>query len=433
MNSDGSPKAPGLAIHDLTTLLADTGATAASFATGSLTYTLSGTQSGDNTLLFEKSNGTYWLTLWNEQQALGAAHSVTLTLGSAAAQIVEYDPLTGTSAVATVSNAATATITVPDHPVLVEIVPAAPTPPAYQDLSVTVPASESVTAGASIAVTGVSIADAWASTAGGTMALNVYDTAGTISVAGQTHGPGGGKVAGGMLTGTEAQLNADLATLTYKAGANAGTDTLTVDVWNQAGVEVTRTIQVDVAADVIIPPTQASDTISVSNETIGATSGNHTIFINGTDDTLSASGGTETVQANQGGNRLTTGTGNDTIRFATSNNVINAGAGSNTLYDSGSNNTIVLPPAGQGTDTIYGQVMTNGDKFDLRGLLAATKWTGSASTLGNFIKTAIDGKGDAVISVNASGVAGGASTTVATLMGSGAVSVSSLLAHSITS
>ena len=58
---------------------------------------------------------------------------------------------------------------------------------------------------------------------------------------------------------------------------------------------------------------------------------------------------------------------NDTIRFAGSGNVINAGAGSNVLMESGGNNTIVLPAANKGIDDIFGYVMTNVDKFDLRG------------------------------------------------------------------
>src|ERR1019366_2684165 len=71
-----------------------------------------------------------------------------------------------------------------------------------------------------------------------------------------------------------------------------------------------------------------------------------------------------------GGNTITTGAGNDTIRFGGPNNVVNAGGGNNVLVDSGSNNTIVLPGANQGYDDISGALMTNGDQFDLRALLA---------------------------------------------------------------
>jgi hypothetical protein len=120
MNQDGTAKPAGLALHNLTTLLADTGTTAGSFTPGSLNYTLSTT---DDTVLMEKSDGTWWLSVWNEDVG---AHTDTLTLSTAATQIRLFDPLTGTSAIQTVSNTGTFTFTVPDHPVIVEIIGEAP-------------------------------------------------------------------------------------------------------------------------------------------------------------------------------------------------------------------------------------------------------------------------------------------------------------------
>ncbi len=77
MNQDGTPKTAGTALHDLITLLADTGPNAATFTPGSLSFTLSGNQSTDNTLLIQKSNGSDWLALWDET---AGTHTVTLTL-----------------------------------------------------------------------------------------------------------------------------------------------------------------------------------------------------------------------------------------------------------------------------------------------------------------------------------------------------------------
>jgi hypothetical protein len=163
MNSDGTPKPAGMALHDLTTLLSDTGADAASFTPGSLNYTLSTT---DNAVLMEKSDGTFWLSVWNES---AAAHSVTVTLEANATQFTLFDPLTGTSAVQTASNTGSFTFTLSDHPLIVEIAGAASgsgsggsgsggvTP----DPVVTVPTSETVAAGATVAVAGVSISDPW--------------------------------------------------------------------------------------------------------------------------------------------------------------------------------------------------------------------------------------------------------------------------------
>jgi Ca2+-binding RTX toxin-like protein len=170
---------------------------------------------------------------------------------------------------------------------------------------------------------------------------------------------------------------------------------------------------------------------NVSNAAITASAGDHLIFIGGTGNTLTATGGTETVQAFQGGNTITTGAGNDKIYFSGSNNVVNAGAGNNALYDSGTNNTIVLPAANQGYDDIYGYMMTNGDKFDMRGLLASTSWNGDLATIGNYVAVTPSGTGS-VIQVDPSGVAGGASYVAATLEAAGPVSLSTLLAHAIT-
>lgn len=87
--------------------------------------------------------------------------------------------------------------------------------------------------------------------------------------------------------------------------------------------------------------------------------------------------------------------------------------------------------AGQGTDAIHGFLLQGQDKLDLRSLLAATNWTGSTATLGNFLHVGAPDGSDAVISVTPSGKVGGASHNVATLFDSGPVSLSTLLAHSL--
>lgn len=439
MNSDGTPKPAGTALHDLTALLADPGPTAASFTPGSLSYTLS---TADNTVLMEKSDGTFWLSVWDES---AAAHSATVTLGSTATKFTLFDPLTGTNAVQTAGNTPSFSFTVPDHPVIVEIAGVsggssgspdpsgtgtAPTP----NPVVTVPASETVAADATVAVAGVSVSDPWAASTPGSLALNVTTTEGTVAMKDASGNLVAGSGTSGIhLSGTLAQINADLATLSYTAGtANAS---VTVDVWDQAGVEATKLIGVTVTAPqsstIVIPLGTSSVTENVSNTIIVATGGNHMIFIGGTGDVVTATGGTETIQANLGNNTITTGSGNDTIRFAGSNNVINAGPGNNMLVDNGSNNTLVLPVAGQGYDAIFGSVLTNGDTLDLRPMLGATGWTGDQASIGNFVKLSTNAA-SALIRVDPTGVAGGSLYTVAKLEGSGSVSLDTLLAHSIT-
>src|SRR5262249_16623528 len=93
---------------------------------------LSGTTAADHHLLMEKSNGVFELAVWNESDA---AHNVTLTLPQPAQALRIYVPLTGVSYVQAVANSTSITFTVPDHPVIVEIVPggastlSVPTPP----------------------------------------------------------------------------------------------------------------------------------------------------------------------------------------------------------------------------------------------------------------------------------------------------------------
>jgi serralysin len=693
-NSNGTARPAATALHDLTTLLADTGSTAGSFTPGSLNYTLSGTQTTDNSILIEKSNGSFWIGLWNEG---GTTHTVTVTLPSVASEIEVFDPITGTSEIESASNASSISVSLGADPLLIEIVgvsassgttttsggstttptgpsftapgsetattggsvavtgvsvtdafaaanpgtmvldvsdtsgllamtsggtklagsgthsmsvtgtlaqinadlatlsytagsstggdtiaidvwdqaglegsktievtvsaptttttttttPTGPTiaapasesfatgsDPAITGVSVTdafaasnpgslvldvsatsgdiamtsggtllsgsgthsmsvtgtlaqinadlatlaytagssagtdsinievwdqagiegsksiavtvtapatttttgststgpvitVPASDSVTAGATTTVSGVSVADAFAASNPGSMVLNVGDTTGLIAMTSD-----GTKLAGSgthsmSVTGTLAQINADLATLTYTAGSSAGSDSISVNVWDQAGLDSTKTIGVTVSAEptVTIAASNADPVELVSNTIISATSGNHMFFIGGSGDTITATGGTETVQAFEGTNSITTGAGNDTSSFGGTGNTINAGGGSNTLNDSGSDNTIVMPGAGQGFDNIFGYVLANGDTLDFRAALAETSWTGSASTLGNYLHIAESGA-NALISLSTT--SGGGATQIADLEGAGQMSLSGLLAHSLT-
>ena len=565
MNQNGTPKPASTALHDLTTLLADTGASAATFAPGSLTFTLTGNQNTDNTLLFQKSNGSDWLALWNETTA---AHTVTLTLGSTASQILVFDPVKGTSSIASASNAKTISVSLDGDPLLIEVIPSAGGSGSSGSGSsssgsgassspnpvVTVPTKATAAANATVAVTGVSVTDAWASHNSGTLALNVTSVGGAVAMLDSSGKRLTGSGTTGIhVSGTLSQINAELKTLTYAAGASTGGGTVTVDIWDQAGVEATKTVGVTIssaAAHPVVTMPKASEVVATSatvaitggsvtdswaasqpgsltlnvsatggtvsmlnasgaklagsgttaihvNGTLSqidaelktlaytagstpgtgsvavdvrvqagvdatrsvgvtiispnpsiaiaatdanpvaiacttlitASAGDHMIFIGGTGDTITATGGTETVQAYLGHNTITTGAGNDAVHFAGSGNVIDAGAGNNVLFDSGSNNTIVLPATGY--DDLYGYMLTNGAKFDLRSLLAHTSWQGDLTSVGNFIKVATSGN-NGMVSVDPSGMSGGASHLVATFESSGQMNLPTLLAHAIT-
>jgi len=116
MNSNGSPKPAGQALHNLTTILTDTGKAPA----GSLTYGLTGTTTADYSLLMRKSTGTFYLALWNET---GPAHTVTVTLPKAAAKITVYDPLAASSPRSARTGAASIPVSLNGSPIIIAIDP----------------------------------------------------------------------------------------------------------------------------------------------------------------------------------------------------------------------------------------------------------------------------------------------------------------------
>jgi hypothetical protein len=144
---------------------------------------------------------------------------------------------------------------------------------------------------------------------------------------------------------------------------------------------------------VSVPSSETSVKISASMETINATSGNHMVFISGSHDVFSLSGGTLTVS------------------------------------DTGSDNRFQLPAAGKGTAVFNAAASTNGDMFDLTTALAATKWSGSASTLSSYLHVVQTARNtELLVTANAASSGG---TLLATFDGA-KLSLSTILAHSFT-
>jgi serralysin len=82
MNADGTPKPTGTAIHNLATLLADTGTTASTFNTGTLSYTLGDTTASDNAMVMQQSDGSHWMSLRNKNSVAPCRrlHSFTCSI-----------------------------------------------------------------------------------------------------------------------------------------------------------------------------------------------------------------------------------------------------------------------------------------------------------------------------------------------------------------
>ena len=161
-NADGTPKEAAVALHNLTTILGDTGPNAVTFTTGHLSYSVEGLNSNlpvaqaeayfgygildgqsvqadfpvyGNSMLLEKSNGTYDIAVWQEPEIwdivtnteiVAPITPVTITLGQAAASVEVYDPLVSSSPIEILTNVSQIVVGVSDHPMIVEVDPFAP-------------------------------------------------------------------------------------------------------------------------------------------------------------------------------------------------------------------------------------------------------------------------------------------------------------------
>jgi hypothetical protein len=113
-HTDYSPKLSGTYLHNMTTILADTG----SSTPGALSYSIPSQPATVHDLLIQKSNGQFELAVWSEK-ATGTS-SVTVNLGQIFTTVKVYDPTVGTSPTQTLSNVSSVALTLSDHPVILE-------------------------------------------------------------------------------------------------------------------------------------------------------------------------------------------------------------------------------------------------------------------------------------------------------------------------
>lgn len=134
-NADGTPKQAATALHNLNSILSDPAADTKGVSLTNLGYTLQGMPTEGQDMLLQKSSGNYDLVLWNEPTIWNttthsaysiASQTVTITFDSAQSGTV-YDPLLGSTAIATFSNAKSVQVALSDHPLVVEVGTAATT------------------------------------------------------------------------------------------------------------------------------------------------------------------------------------------------------------------------------------------------------------------------------------------------------------------
>ncbi len=129
-----TPKEAATAIHNLTSILADTGANSTTFSLTPIGYSVTGLPATGNSLLIEKSSGAQDIVVWNEPQIWNAntdteitvaATTVTVQLGGTYPTVNVFDPLVSSSSIETLSNVSSVQLSVTDHPLIVEVEPVA--------------------------------------------------------------------------------------------------------------------------------------------------------------------------------------------------------------------------------------------------------------------------------------------------------------------
>ena len=114
---DYTPRQAAHYLHNLTTILADDNSVS---STGMLDYSIPYLPDNVHDMLLQKSNGKFYLVVWGEQYS-GGSNNVSIDLDSTYSSINIYDPTVGTSTVQTLNNISSITITVTDHPLIIEI------------------------------------------------------------------------------------------------------------------------------------------------------------------------------------------------------------------------------------------------------------------------------------------------------------------------
>jgi hypothetical protein len=120
MNGDGTPKPEGVALHNLMTLLEDGGAAAATFSPKALAYEVTHSTGGDRSYLMQKSDGTFWIAMWNE---LLVRHDVTVTLDTPAAKVRVFNPVVSAAPVQSLGNVNAVSVNMVGAPILIAVTP----------------------------------------------------------------------------------------------------------------------------------------------------------------------------------------------------------------------------------------------------------------------------------------------------------------------
>lgn len=127
LRANGSEKPVYVALKNVITVFKDPGS---SFPPGPLSYGLAGQTTNVRQLLLQKRDGKFYLVLWQGVSSYNlttkldvpvAPKPVTVQLSAAARQVRLFTPLTSQNSVWQAVNVSSFPVSVPDHPVVVEI------------------------------------------------------------------------------------------------------------------------------------------------------------------------------------------------------------------------------------------------------------------------------------------------------------------------
>lgn len=114
---DYTPRKSAVYMHNMTSILADKDS--GNFPLGKLSYAIAGLPETSHHLLLQKSNGRFMLIVWAEK--VKGTDEVKISFGSKASNVKIYDPTISISAISTLENSDAVTLTLSDHPMIIEI------------------------------------------------------------------------------------------------------------------------------------------------------------------------------------------------------------------------------------------------------------------------------------------------------------------------
>jgi hypothetical protein len=113
---DYSPRKAAVYLHNLTTILSDTGSLAKA---GQLGYSIPAQPATVHDLLLQNGDGTFQLVVWGER--LEGSDRVTVRLGGKHASVKVFDPTVGTEPTQMLSGVDAVDLSLSDHPFVIAI------------------------------------------------------------------------------------------------------------------------------------------------------------------------------------------------------------------------------------------------------------------------------------------------------------------------